>query len=654
MANAWIFVAGVAAVLALYLAVHNGYVVVPEWISSLWIVGMFSNIDSGCFKVLFSSYQIIQSVSFTMEVVFPWPFSGLLNFLSFISFDISTLDCLSFGGEERVYNTVYAYSLAPIIIALLIIIVGAIRVFLLLPVTRRTEVVSQHSYALLLLSYLVMPPVTTKQFQALNCFTLQHDDERSFLRQDSSIICNDSEHEDFMVVDAFLIILYMLIPPMWIILLRRVRHRLVPKGMEDEAIVVEMRDKDAHLSTLSFLFRDYKVNVWYWEALEMIRRVFFCGVIPLMSEKTFTRGLIGLALSLASIVTFREVMPFRNKFASALGHASQIVIFVVFGAAVTIEADLKVNPTLFGSLLCVATVGILAAATAASLQRHFRKRRLARWKREQSVQKIEWACNFSATKFRTTFEKVTQTAVPPSHALAFVYGSISQVKKMLRSGIIVDDDSGGIVVSLHQPHDLMDVEDAYFPHREAFVACSVLKESLEPFSADDVEAPLRLVSAAVLTAMRGAYFGDVVDPRPWLEGKILLPPQCIVRAYLLDEFAADDNEDDAERSATSPSWGGARSLARSIGSSFGDVETTIGRKSKDKHDDELQLLQGVTTPRSVGDFLGAMEKIRSKCDEMGWVPLYHYTMPAVAPFILGGGFRMSTQGQGDGGVYFST
>ena len=33
---------------------------------------------------------------------------------------------------------------------------------------------------------------------------------------------------------------------------------------------------------------------------------------------------------------------------------------------------------------------------------------------------------------------------------------------------------------------------------------------------------------------------------------------------------------------------------------------------------------------------------------MGWVPLYHYTMPAAAPFILKGGFRMSTQGQGDG------
>jgi hypothetical protein len=367
------------------------------------------------------------------------------------------------------------------------------------------------------------------------------------------------------------------------------------------------------------------------------------------------RGLIGLALSLASIVTYREVMPFRNKFASTLGHASQIVIFVVFGGAVTIEGgvDMKKNNFLFGSLLCVATLGLLVAAAAASLQRHVRKQRLARSKREQAVQKIEWACNFSATKFRTTFEKVMETVIPPSHALVFVYGSISQVKKMLRSGIVVDDESGGIVISLHRPHDLTDVEIAHFPRREAFVACSVLKESLEPFSANNAESSLRLVSAAVLTAMRGTHFGDVVDPCPWLEGKILLPPQSIVRAYQLEENATDD----AERSTTSSLWG-ARSLVRSIGSSLGDVElapTTIGRKSKQlKHDDWGQLLQEVTTPRIVRDFLGAMEKIRSKCDEMGWVPLYHYTVPAVAPFILEGGFRMSTQGQGDGGVYFST
>ena len=193
---------------------------------------------------------------------------------------------------------------------------------------------------------------------------------------------------------------------------------------------------------------------------------------------------------------------------------------------------------------------------------------------------------------------------------------------------------------MHQPHDLTDVEIAHFPRRDAFVACSVLKESLEPISDGDHQSPLRILPAAVLTAMRGTYFGDVVDPGPWLDGELLLPPQWIVRAYQLEEYAIDDDDKNL------------------IASSFGDVELTIPLKrnnsKRDKQRGALQLLQEVTTPRSVDDFLTAMEKIRSKCEALGWVPLYHYTVPAVAPFILEGGFRMSTYGQGDGGVYFST
>ena len=36
------------------------------------------------------------------------------------------------------------------------------------------------------------------------------------------------------------------------------------------------------------------------------------------------------------------------------------------------------------------------------------------------------------------------------------------------------------------------------------------------------------------------------------------------------------------------------------------------------------------------------------------VPLFHYTATSVVDLIIKNGLRMSTQGQGDGGVYFST
>jgi hypothetical protein len=49
-----------------------------------------------------------------------------------------------------------------------------------------------------------------------------------------------------------------------------------------------------------------------------------------------------------------------------------------------------------------------------------------------------------------------------------------------------------------------------------------------------------------------------------------------------------------------------------------------------------------------------MKTIRRRCASSNYVPLYHYTQQQVAPLILAGGLRMSRQGQGDGGVYFST
>jgi len=48
-----------------------------------------------------------------------------------------------------------------------------------------------------------------------------------------------------------------------------------------------------------------------------------------------------------------------------------------------------------------------------------------------------------------------------------------------------------------------------------------------------------------------------------------------------------------------------------------------------------------------------MAAARAECAACGWVPLYHYTQTFLAPLIAKTGFRMSTQGQGDGGVYFS-
>jgi len=57
---------------------------------------------------------------------------------------------------------------------------------------------------------------------------------------------------------------------------------------------------------------------------------------------------------------------------------------------------------------------------------------------------------------------------------------------------------------------------------------------------------------------------------------------------------------------------------------------------------------------SVDTFSRAMDNIRATAAKHNVIPLYHYTAPFVGSLILKGGLRMSSQGQGDGGVYVST
>ena len=55
-------------------------------------------------------------------------------------------------------------------------------------------------------------------------------------------------------------------------------------------------------------------------------------------------------------------------------------------------------------------------------------------------------------------------------------------------------------------------------------------------------------------------------------------------------------------------------------------------------------------PKTCLEYTEMLAAKRRECSKEGTVPLYHYTSPSIAHLVLSGGLRMSTQGQGDGGV----
>ena len=246
------------------------------------------------------------------------------------------------------------------------------------------------------------------------------------------------------------------------------------------------------------------------------------------------------------------------------------------------------------------------------------------------------ACGFSDEKFQTTFDAIEKGVIPPSHCLVFWYSSLFSVQRALRTGIAVSASEGGIYFTLNRPKGLTDEEKSQFGSCEAFAVVSVPKRLLEDAGRGGKkmtgQGRLWRMGPEVLMALRSTVFikGGTVSDTSLLEaGVVVLLPQCLLRAYQLKEDAI------------------------SADFSVPPIVNISGLLLEDIAPAAAAPPNAITVTSSA-EFLEAMASIRRKCAKHGFVPLYHYTVPAIRDLILQGGFRMSTQGQGDGGVYFST
>jgi hypothetical protein len=120
---------------------------------------------------------------------------------------------------------------------------------------------------------------------------------------------------------------------MWLILLFRFRARLNPKttSSTDKGLALWIRDRDPKLQHARFLFSPYQPRFYYWEALELYRRVTFVGVLPLLSSKGVRRAAIGMLLSIISLAVYGELEPFQLKSNRVLARSAQYTVFMTFG-----------------------------------------------------------------------------------------------------------------------------------------------------------------------------------------------------------------------------------------------------------------------------------------------------------------------------------
>ena len=234
-------------------------------------------------------------------------------------------------------------------------------------VKQTKEVVLRNLFFFLYVTYLSTCSKTATVLP-LTCQKLCRDDKEEgscfqYLKADYSTHCDDSRYKQSVVVAYISIVYIIALPVATFIALWRQRNEITVTKATKRESTTEL------ITGLSFLYESYKPSSWYWELIEMSRKVIVTSGLILVGQET--RSYIGLTLVIAGIygTLFCWIHPLEGIFENRLMSTSLSVTVVnlVVGAVSRIPAenipahnDSYMDSLLFDMLVLGANTAVIA------------------------------------------------------------------------------------------------------------------------------------------------------------------------------------------------------------------------------------------------------------------------------------------------------
>ena len=131
----------------------------------------------------------------------------------------------------------------------------------------------------------IIPSVTSVIFSTFSCIDL--DNGESWLMTDKSINCNDAGHKALVVYALVMVgVICVGAPGGCFLLLWKNRAQIKQP--------LEVRLKNENLRYFDFLFDAYKPEYWYWEIIEMVRRIFMTGFLVVLVRGSYEQIVVCL------------------------------------------------------------------------------------------------------------------------------------------------------------------------------------------------------------------------------------------------------------------------------------------------------------------------------------------------------------------------
>jgi hypothetical protein len=307
---------------------------------------------------------------------YPSIYANCIKWFNVVNLDTSWL--LSAGCILHVnfYDKLLLTTLAPLVIALIILVIHCRARYICYKKTDLVEVLAhakaKHLSVFLTFTFLIYSTVSTVVFQTFACDYLE-DTKESWLRADYSISCDTDTHAVFRKYAIVMVVLYPIgILAIYTGLLIRHRHNLNPTTTATTATAItdidvvkptclrallnpvlqsfkgyygstaikanatvaaadnqqqqqpqqqqpqqqeqldDTRQNDTSLTPIKFLWSPYRQEVYWWELVECIRRLLLTGFLVFILPGTAGQSAVACVFAGLSLGVFGLVQPFAD------------------------------------------------------------------------------------------------------------------------------------------------------------------------------------------------------------------------------------------------------------------------------------------------------------------------------------------------------
>ena len=292
-------------------------------------------------KQCFSFYQVLTLFGEVYHIPYPPAYLRLMSYFAVFKLNFAfalRLDCIEgYSFHSSLYmNLTLFVSLTVAQAVLLFKLENASQKKVTLP-----DCFQRTATTIVVVTYACYPTFSNILFKAFNCRDV---DGTRYLRSDFRIDCDSAAHQTAQAFAGVGILGCSIgLPLLYLFVLRR--HR------------TDLSDGDSSTSRstvhLHFFVQDYEQKYWYWESIELARKLLLTGFATLWAPGTLMQVITSMFVGLGNIVLVSNCKPYAghasagggaNAAQEAQSNASRTNSFALFSVVMTFLA-------LFGALL---------------------------------------------------------------------------------------------------------------------------------------------------------------------------------------------------------------------------------------------------------------------------------------------------------------